>query len=330
MVLTARDAEGRTRVEFDDRVNGGLAVYDGKDNWVYVPRLRRYAKLPTQDSPEARVGGLDFGAVARRFIDRYKTIDQRVANAQIIRVDTVSLADGELSCQVVRALYEQPPGIRNARIERVFWIAERSGLVVQEESTASMPSPENPALTVTVVQQIEFQHAQIDQPPDEQLFTFVPPPGAQQVESLRPDAGAEAAPVAAEAPDFTLTSLEGRSYQLSALRGDVVLLDFWATWCGPCRYDMPFVQSLATKYADRGLRVFGMNAEPADRAKDYLDRNGLTFPTLLDPRMEIARLYQVRAIPTFVVVDRQGRIAAYMRGSRTEAQLEAALLKAGL
>lgn len=330
LVLTARDAEGRTRVEFDDRVNGGLAVFDGEDNWVYVPRMRRYAKLPTQDSPEARVGGLDFGVVARRFIDRYKTIDQRVANAKLLRAENVSLADGELSCQVVQVLYEQPPGIRDARIERIFWIAERSGLVVQEESTASMPSPEDPAQTVTVVQQIEFQHAQIDQALEGQLFTFIPPPGAQQVESLRPDAGPASTPVAAEAPDFTLESLDGEPVQLSSLRGDVVLLDFWATWCGPCRYDMPFVQSLAETYADRGLKVFGLNTEPVARAKKYLESNGLTFPTLIDPRMEIAQLYQVRAIPTFVVIDRQGRISAYMRGSRTKDQLEAALIKAGL
>ena len=136
--------------------------------------------------------------------------------------------------------------------------------------------------------------------------------------------------MSAEAPDFTLTSLDGEPVQLSSLRGNVVLLDFWATWCGPCRYDMPFVQALSDKYADRGLKVLGLNAEDAQRAKTYLDSNSLTFPTLIDGRMETARLYQVRAIPTFVVIDRQGRISSYMRGTRSQDQLEAALLKAGL
>ena len=93
---------------------------------------------------------------------------------------------------------------------------------------------------------------------------------------------------------------------------------------------MPFVQALSDKYADRGLKVLGLNAEDAQRAKTYLDSNSLTFPTLIDGRMETARLYQVRAIPTFVVIDRQGRISSYMRGTRSQDQLEAALLKAGL
>ena len=96
-----------------------------------------------------------------------------------------------------------------------------------------------------------------------------------------------------QAPDFTLRDLSGESVQLSKQRGEVVLLDFWATWCGPCRYDMPFVQNLAERYRDRGLRVFGINAEPADTAAAYLRENELTFPTLQDPGMRIAKLYKV-------------------------------------
>ncbi len=330
LVLTAKAADGRTRVEFDDRVNGGVAVFDGTANWVYLPRQKRYAKLPTQTSAEARVGGLDFAVLARRFIDRYKTVDQRLVSAELVRAETLPLQGGEVACQVVRALYKAPAGMRDSKIERTYWIAERAGLVVREHSVASMPDPASPGDTVTVVQDVVFQNAQADQAIDEQVFRFVPPPGAQQVESLQPGAAASDAPVSSEAPDFTLTTLTGEDVRLSALRGQVVLLDFWATWCGPCRYDMPFVEALYAKYADRGLHVFGVNTEAAERAKSYLEANGLTFPTLVDPGMGVARLFQVRALPTFVVIDRQGRIAAYMRGSRTEQQLEAALIQAGL
>jgi peroxiredoxin len=93
---------------------------------------------------------------------------------------------------------------------------------------------------------------------------------------------------------------------------------------------MPHVQALHEQYKDRGLEVFGVNSEVHTRAINYLSANGLTFPTLHDANMRVAMLYQVQALPAFVVIDRQGRIAAYMVGTRSKEQLEKALLDAGL
>jgi len=330
LVLAARDAEGRSRVEFDDRSQGGVAVFDGTSRWVYVPAMRRYAKLPKELPTAAQSGGMNFDVLARRYLDRYGSLDQRVLNADTVRKETLGMDGGDVVCQVVEVSYDPPPGMRGGLIERVYWIAEDSGLIVQEHSTASMTSPNNPAGRVEVVQEIVFQRAKVDEQLEKELFVFVPPPGAQQVESLRPDAQNAGSPVSTEAPDFTLRDLSGESVQLSSKRGDVVLLDFWATWCGPCRYDMPFVQNLAERYADRGLKVYGVNSEDVEQAAAYLRQNDLTFPTLVDPGMRTAKLFQVNALPTFVVIDRQGRLAGYMRGTRTEKQLEQALLKAGL
>jgi len=330
LVLTARDAEGRSRVEFDDRSQGGVAVFDGTSRWVYIPAMRRYAQLPKELPSAAQSGGMNFDALARRYLDRYGSMDQRVLTAEAIREETLAMDGGEVRCRVVEVAYDPPPGMREGKIGRTYWIAEESGLVLQERSTASMTSPNNAAGRVEVVQEIVFQRAKVDRELDKDLFVFVPPPGAQQVESLRPDAQTSGAPVATEAPDFTLRDLSGESVQLSKQRGNVVLLDFWATWCGPCRYDMPFVQNLAERYAERGLKVFGMNSENVELASAYLEQNEITFPTLVDPGMRAAKLFQVNALPTFVVIDRQGRLAGYMRGTRTEKQLEQALLKAGL
>jgi len=330
LVLAARDEQGRSRVEFDDRSQGGVAVFDGTSRWVYVPAMRRYSKLPKDLPTEAQAGGMNFDVLARRYLDRYGSLDQRVLKSEAVRTETLAMDGGDVACQVVEVSYDPPPGMREGLIERVYWIAEESGLVLQEHSTASMTSPNNAAGRVQVVQEIVFQRAKVDESLDQDLFVFVPPPGAQQVESLRPDAQSSGAPVSTEAPDFTLRDLSGESVQLSSKRGDVVLLDFWATWCGPCRYDMPFVQNLAERYADRGLKVYGMNSEDVEQASAYLRQNDITFPTLVDPGMRTAKMFQVNALPTFVVIDRQGRLAAYMRGTRTEKQLEQALLKAGL
>jgi thiol-disulfide isomerase/thioredoxin len=117
---------------------------------------------------------------------------------------------------------------------------------------------------------------------------------------------------------------------LKELRGQVVVLDFWATWCGPCRIDMPRIEALHNELHDKGLRVFGVNGEETQVARSYVDRNGYTFPTLSDPGMQVAQEYQVNALPTAVVIDKEGNVAAYLQGSGTKERLLEAIHAAGL
>ncbi|MEZ5363210.1 MAG: redoxin domain-containing protein [Bryobacterales bacterium] len=331
-VLTAKEADGRTRVEIDDGANGGVAVDDGSSRWLYIPQMEKYVELPRgQAVPQGdqTIPGLDFGALVKRYLDRYASLDQRVLNANLIGTETVATQEGEIECDRVAAIYNPPPGMREGKIEREYWISRLGGEVLRERSVASMLQPESQN-RVTVTQEIDFQRAHIGEGIDKQLFVFVPPPGTRQVESFREDVSSENQ-VDRQAPDFTLENiLDGTSVQLSSLRGKVVLLDFWATWCGPCRYDMPYVQALYDEHKERGLEVFGVNSEIHTVAVNYLAKNGLTFPTLHDERMRVAMLFQVQALPSFVVIDRQGRIAGYMVGTRTKAQIEKALFDAGL
>jgi thiol-disulfide isomerase/thioredoxin len=114
------------------------------------------------------------------------------------------------------------------------------------------------------------------------------------------------------------------------LRGKVVLLDFWASWCGPCRRSMPHIEALHREYGRKGLVVLGVNAEPAAKANDYLQANGITFPTLIDNGGAVGQQFQVRGIPTTVLIDRSGRVSAYLVGAGSEGRLRAAVEKAGL
>jgi thiol-disulfide isomerase/thioredoxin len=330
-VLTAKDAAGRTRVEMEDGSNGGVAVDDGASRWVYVPSLEKYVELPReQPGPAGQpVPGLDFAVLVKRFIDRYSSLDQRVLQAKVLGAETLPTQSGDVECDIVSGIYSPPPGMREGNIERQYWIARASHVVLKEHSVASMiqPGTEN---RVTVTQDVGFQQALIGGEIDSRVFVFVPPPGARQVESFR-DQGLGEDQVDSQAPDFTLETIgDSAPVQLSKLRGQVVLLDFWATWCGPCRHDMPYVQELHDQYKDKGLAVYGINSEVQTRAINYLAAAGLSFPTLHDGGMRVAMLYQVQALPAFVVIDRQGRIAAYMIGTRTKAELEKALFDAGL
>jgi peroxiredoxin len=113
--------------------------------------------------------------------------------------------------------------------------------------------------------------------------------------------------VGAPAPDFTLSSLSGPNLRLSEYQGRVVMINFWATWCGPCRQEMPALQTIYQRYEPAGFTLLGVNvdAEP-DGAMRMAKELGVSFPLLFDETKEVTRLYDVRAMPVTVLVDRDG------------------------
>lgn len=137
--------------------------------------------------------------------------------------------------------------------------------------------------------------------------------------------------VGAEAPDFALQSVEGKTVELSSYRGQVVVLNFWATWCGPCRVEMPTLEAQYARYRNEGFTVLGVNAgEERAQVEEFEQELGLTFPLLLDPEERIQRLYRIRAYPTSILIDRQGKIAKVHFGVLTQDQLEQYLSELGV
>lgn len=122
-----------------------------------------------------------------------------------------------------------------------------------------------------------------------------------------PDRVAEGEP----APDFTAETAAGDRVALSDYAGQPVLLNFWATWCAPCRVEMPALQAASERYADEGVVVLAVNAsERRDQVEGFMDELGLTFPAVLDPEGEIVDLYEVRVFPTTIWIDGQGVVRA--------------------
>jgi peroxiredoxin len=119
------------------------------------------------------------------------------------------------------------------------------------------------------------------------------------------------------APDFTLDSLIGDPITLSDLRGQVVVLNFWASWCGPCRVEMPHLNRLYDKYRASGFTLLGVNVDDDPRlAGGAAGRMGVRFPVLLDADKAVSRLYALASMPSTYVIDRDGRLRYLHKGYR--------------
>lgn len=147
----------------------------------------------------------------------------------------------------------------------------------------------------------------------------------------QPRGASVAAPIVGSvAPDFELQALSGENVRLSDLRGRPVLLNFWATWCGPCEVEMPLFQSrYETRSAD--FEVLAVNfAEAPAKVQNFIEERELTFPILLDPDAEVQRLYNIHGYPTTLIMDAEGIIRVYHIGVMTESQLDGYLKDVGV
>ncbi|MDJ0831970.1 MAG: TlpA disulfide reductase family protein [Gammaproteobacteria bacterium] len=126
---------------------------------------------------------------------------------------------------------------------------------------------------------------------------------------------AQAASLDGAAPDFTLKSMSGKNLKLSELSGNVVLLNFWASWCGPCRTEMPLLNDLHNKYEALGFTVLGVNVEQeTELAKSFIAKSPVDFPILLDKTNKVSKMYDVIAMPTTVMIDRDGNMRYLHKG----------------
>ena len=128
----------------------------------------------------------------------------------------------------------------------------------------------------------------------------------------------QAASLSGPAPDFTLKAMDGKNVKLSELAGNVVLINFWASWCGPCREEMPLLNDLHNKYEALGFTVLGVNVEEqAAPAIGFINKSPVDFPILFDSKNSVSQAYKVVAMPTTIVVDRDGNIRYEHKGYKS-------------
>jgi len=130
--------------------------------------------------------------------------------------------------------------------------------------------------------------------------------------------------------DFTLSDLQGNSWRMKDLQGKVVLVNFWASWCPPCRKEMPDLQSLFVRFQGQGFVVLAISDEKTAKVTPFIAERAITYPVLLDPGRKVNGLFQIEGIPKSFVYDRNGKLVAQSIDMRTQKQFLEMLAQAGL
>jgi thiol-disulfide isomerase/thioredoxin len=256
--------------------------------------------------------------------------------SKTLREETVEVEGQRHACWVVESKMEMPPlngpdGPKVSPIASLQWIDTKLGIHLKQQVSFEMQIP-GASAPMVVHQTVVTTSLKIDEPLPDSLFTFTPPAGAKEVDEILTVPNAPKADLAGrDAPDFDVKTLDAKPYSKASLAGKPVLLDFWATWCGPCRKSMPVLDRLAAKYRGQGLVVLGVNAgeERAD-VEAFLKTTPIPYPVALGLDSDILASFHVTAYPTFVLIGRDGKVEAHLIGFGGEAALRGMLEKAGL
>lgn len=332
----------------------GMSLYsDGSTLSIYAPAKGRYYQQPLDQEP-ADGATMTAQSILRNLpvLPMLRTPDQsllstktafestyrgrkQLAGKEVEHISLVSPADAWFG-----ASDAAQSGADRVSIDMYFDAQTHMLLRLNMDMSGAMrnraTSPEQQRETPQLNQatwQFNAGQVRLNAPIADEVFTFLSPADAVPVDSLAelflPTRGrnpindeeeaekreAEQSRLPYPAPDFELKDLTGRTVKLSDLRGKVVVMDFWATWCGPCRLSLPHIQKLHEDLQDKGVVVLTIDlGEDAKTVLSYAEKNKMTLPVLLDEEDQVSPLYRVSAIPHTVVVDQKGQVVKVHTG----------------
>lgn len=316
-------------------VSGALgelqAVADGTETWLFLPELKQYRRQNSAEMEGSQRAARDrasyLASIAVEITREYERLSARVRSARLLPRESLLIENQPVECWVVQTEPDPPADEPDQKTARTYWIDADRLLVLKSVQSTRIEDSDG-ALETRITTRLK--RARTEEGFPESWFVFHPPEGAREVVQFRPPRLGGMELIGQEAADFSLKELGGQEVRLRNLRGRVVLLNFWASWCGPCRLEMPVIEKLHQELGSKGLSVFGINDEDVETIREYLSEYEYTFPTLLDTDQQVARLYRVRGIPTMVVIDRQGIVSHYRVGLSRERDLRSWLKKAGI
>jgi thiol-disulfide isomerase/thioredoxin len=318
---------GRMRIESRSQAGGITIVSDGEHTWFYMTPLRKYIKREASGSPEAAIG--NSGLLPKNLPD----VSKSIKNVRLTGQEEISIGAQAMGCWVIETTYNsinlpaQELAIEDA--VQITWISKKNGLNLQTKFSAKLNLPGvDEFVKMTQSTLTTALRLNVDLP--DSLFVFKPPEGAKETEDWTLPGIAKPDVVGKPAPQLQARSLDGKPIDLESLHGKVVILDFWASWCIPCRREFPVLEKLSVEFRDQGLAVIGLDVDEQKSTLDeFLKSTPVSFPIAASPEQIVVDL-SVTSFPTLVLIDREGNIASYQVGARTENDLRSDLAKLGV
>ena len=300
-------------------------VSDGSHSWMVLEPNRQYIERSAGASPAAL---LQDAGLMKQLPDFGTAVQSSAVKGE----ETLVVAGRSFPCWIVATRYgaiEVPvQGMTLREATETLWIAKSEHVALKNVVQAKV-SLANGGGQAEIVQTTRTLELELDADLPDSLFTFTPPQDATQIADWslpgmsRPDV------IGKPAPPLQADAIGGGKVSLAALRGRVVVLDFWATWCGPCRLQLPILEKLHKELDASGLTVIGVSVgEELATVTAFLKTAGLTFPnTALDEENPFVRRFGVSSFPTTILIHRDGMVASYEVGQQTEEALRAQIVR---
>ena len=306
-------------VESKSPVGTMTIVSDGKASYIYMGGANQYLRREAAFSPAMilQMSGMP-GNLTSSLMQK---------SVQIVREEVVALEGRETPCFVVESEYAGVTELNGMKVRQgktTMWLAKDTGNMLRMESSSMMESPVFPKPVETRIR-LDVNKMRLGETFSPKDFTFTPPPGAREIQQMAGFTLANGRPelIGKPLPPLQLTSLDGKPFDIAQFKGKTVLLNFWATWCGPCRAEIPDLKKLHTEWRDSDIVLIGVDVdEDASTVEGAINDLKINYPVVLAKIAENKEI-GVHAYPTQVVVDPNGNILKYEVGKRSAEQFEA-------
>jgi thiol-disulfide isomerase/thioredoxin len=299
--------------------NDVIMVVDGQFTWIYIPSQKQYAKRAAIGDLLAALGikSSAFASNTEHFMSGLKTLREESLEIDGQRIEcwVVEARIGKLDLSWVPSPSgEFKPDLSD--LVYTFWLEKETGLQRQATMSGKAQMPFSNGHQPVEMKTRELTRYKFDEPLPDSLFQFTAPAGAKEVDELFASASNRLNLAGKAAPSFQVKSLDGVAYTLADLKGKVVVLDFWATWCRPCQAAIPSTDKLYRDFKDKDVIVLGVDVgEERGIVEKFLKTARVSYPVALTANTEIAYDYRITAYPTYIVIGRVGMVAGENVGS---------------